>query len=194
MALPGGRRGQALAAALTAVTLLAVWFAAVAPAWDWYQDRAELLRRQQAMARRMAALVETLPDLQREAARVDSAGAAGPGAAATLLTGDTDPIAAAALQQRIDELAAGANVRVASEEILPGQTDGGLRAVSVRLGVAAPYRGLVAFLLALARSDIPMIADEMLMRAARADAESGDTPIEATLTVTSFRGVKAAAR
>jgi general secretion pathway protein M len=195
IALPGGARGQALAVAITLLVAAAVWVGAVAPLWGWYDDRAELLRRQHAIAHRMASLVDTLPALQREAATVKDAAAStgGPGndTSAVLLTGASDPVAAASLQQRIEELAAQAGVRVGSEEILPAQPEGDLRAIAVRLTMTAPYRSLVGLLLALARSETPMIVDELLLRGPPGKPGEDDPPIDASLTVTSYRSAKA---
>jgi general secretion pathway protein M len=199
LALPTGARGQALALGMTLLAAAAVWAGVVAPIWGWYDDRAESLRRQHAMARRMAALVETLPALRRAAARVNGAespAGGGPDAdpPVALLAGASDPLAAALLQQRIEELAAKAGVHVGSEEILPGQAEGDLRAISVRLTMTAPYRSLVALLLALAGSETPMVVDDLLMRGPPGGPGDDDLPVDTSLTVTAYRSAKAETR
>ena len=197
LGLPTGTRGQLLALALTVLAGGSLWMGAVAPILGWYDDRSDLLRRQQAMARRMASLVETLPSLRREVAALNGSAANGGGdsdAAATLLTGASDPLAAASLQQRIDELAKQAGVHVASVEILPGQAEGDLRAISVRLTMTAPYHAAVDMILALARSETPMVVDELLMRGPPPGTPDRDLPVDASLTVTSYRPAKADAR
>ena len=65
--LPDGRRGQALALAMTVCAALLVWLGIVGPAQDWFADREERLSHQHAYARRAAALVATLPALRHEA-------------------------------------------------------------------------------------------------------------------------------
>jgi general secretion pathway protein M len=199
LALPSGPRGRALAVAIAVLGAASVWAGAVAPVLDWYGERAELLRRQSAIAYRMALLVETLPALRREALLGNNAASAGGAGraqdrAAALLTGATDTIAAAALQQRIDDLAATAGVRVGSREILPGQPDGDLRAIGIRMTVTAPYRSLVGLLLALARSDTPMVADEIQVRGPGGNVRDAQLPVDASMTVTSFRAGKADAQ
>jgi hypothetical protein len=185
--LPDGRRGQLLALGITALVLAAVWIGAIAPALAWYSERGEQLRTQHAMARRMAALVATLPTLlhEAEATRNDT------GDAAALLTGASDTVAAATLQQRIDELAAAAGVRLASEEILPAQAAGDLRTITVRVTVSGPWKGFVNLLLALGQAEIPMIADEVQLRAPAANQRTPErTPdvlVDGSLTVTSYR-------
>ena len=183
-----------LALGIALLAAVVVWLGAIAPLWGWYADRAEQLRRQRAIAHRMASLVESLPALRRQAAAVDSAAASPGGAnndsAAVLLTGANDPVAAASLQQRIEELATRAGVRVGSEEILPGQAEGDLRAIAVRLTLTAPYRSLVALLLALSRSETPMVVDELLLRGPPGKPGDDDLPIDASMTVTSYRAAK----
>src|ERR1700731_1141846 len=108
LGLPTGTRGKALALAMTLLAVAAIWLGIVAPILGWYDDRAELLRRETAMARRMMSLVATLPGLRLEASRVNGAAPVDGGDAdadmrAALLTGASDPLAAAALQQRVEE-------------------------------------------------------------------------------------------
>jgi len=181
-----------LALAMALVAAVVVWLGAIAPLWGWYDDRAELLRRQRAIAHRMASLVETLPALQRQVATVDStSGGANYDTSAVLLTGANDPVAAASLQQAIEQLATRAGVRVGSEEILPGQTEGDLRAIAVRLTLTAPFHSLVGLLLALSRSATPMVVDELLLRGPPGKPGDDDLPVDVSMTVTSYRAAKA---
>jgi general secretion pathway protein M len=182
-----------LASAMALLTAFGVWLGAIAPLWGWYDDRAELLRRQRAIAHRMASLVETLPALQRQVATVDGAatGRANNDSSALLLTGASDPVAAATLQQSIEDLATRAGVRVGSEEILPAQTEGDLRAIAVRLTLTAPFHSLVELLLALSRSETPMVVDDLLLRGPPGKPGDDDLPIDVSMTVTSYRAAKA---
>jgi general secretion pathway protein M len=195
LALPTGPRGQMLALGMALLAAVVVWLGAIAPLRGWYDDRAELLRRQRAIAHRMASLVETLPALRRQVTTVDSAAISSGGASndtsAVLLTGANDPVAAASLQQRIEELAMRAGVRVGSEEILPAQTEGDLRAIAVRLTLTAPYHSLVGLLLALSRSETPMVVDDLLLRGPSGRPGDDDLPIDVSMTVTSYRAAKA---
>jgi hypothetical protein len=195
LAMPTGGRGQLLALGLALLAAVAIWLGAITPLLGWYGDRAEVLRRQRAIAHRMASLVETLPALRRQAAAADGAaprsGGANADASAALLTGANDPVAAASLQQRIEELATQAGVRVGSEEILPGQAEGDLRAIAVRLTLTAPFRSLVALLLALSRSETPMVVDELLLRGPPGKPGDDDLPVDVSMTVTAYRSPKA---
>jgi general secretion pathway protein M len=188
--LPTGPKGRALALGMTAVVIVTAWLGIVAPVLDWFADRDETLRRQAALAHRMEALVATLPAL-RETAAGTGDNKQQPGA---LLAGATDPLAAAALQQKLDELAAAAGVRIGSEEILPAQTAGDLRAVAVRVTLTAPWRELVALLEGMAKADVPMMADEMQLRGPPVNAKLPELPVDARFTVTSYRAPGAEAR
>ncbi len=181
-----------LALGMALLAVVVVWLGVIAPVWGWYDDRAELLRRQRAIAHRMASLVETLPALRRQVATVDNAARGGANNdAAVLLTGASDPVAAASLQQRIEELATRAGVRVGSEEILPAQAEGDLRAIAVRLTLTAPFPSLVGLLLALSRSETPMVVDELLLRGPPGKPGDDDLPVDVSMTVTSYRAAKA---
>jgi general secretion pathway protein M len=184
-----------LALGLTLLAAAVIWIGAIAPVWGWYDDRAELLRRQNAIAHRMASLVESLPALRRQVATIAGDATSSGGVnndTAVLLTGTSDPVAAASLQQRIEDLATQAGVRVGSEEILPSTAEGDLRAIAVRLTLTAPFRSLVAMLLALSRSETPMVVDELLLRGPPARPGENDLPVDVSLTVTSYRSAKAA--
>lgn len=185
-----GRKGQALALALTLLLAAIAWLGVVAPLANWYADRAERLRRQMALAHRMAALVETLPALRDAAGRAAESGHQ-PGA---LLAGATDPLAAALLQQKLDAMATAAGVRIGSEEILPAQAAGEFRAIAVRVTLTAPWRAVVALLEAMATADVPMMADELQLRGPPRGAKDPELPIEANLTVVAYRAAGTDAR
>jgi general secretion pathway protein M len=189
-ALPTGPKGQALALGLTLLAVVAIWLGVVAPLLDWQADRDETLRREVALARRMTALVETLPAL-RDAAAEAAGSASKPGA---LLAGGTDALAAATLQQKLDELATGSGVRIGSEEILPPRADGDYRAVIVRVTLTAPFRGLIALLEAMARAEVPLEADDMRLRGPPVNGRDLDLPIDASFTVSAYRAAGAEAR
>nr|WP_294514495.1 type II secretion system protein GspM [uncultured Rhodopila sp.] len=181
--LPSGRRGQALALGMLLLAAAAAWSGIGLPLLDNFQDRADRLRRQEALIRRMEARVATLPGLRDQAGRV--ATSVRPSSA--VLPGASDSLAAAALQQALDEQATAAGVRIASQEILPTRAVGAFRAIAVRVTATAPYTSLVALLLALARAEMPMIADDIALRGPAANGRDAGLPVTATFTVTAYR-------
>ncbi len=190
VSLPQGPKGQALALGLSVLIALTVWLGAVAPALDWYAGRDETLRRERALLHRMAILTDTLPALREVAANASESERQPSG----LLAGASDSLAAAALQQKLDELASAAGVRIGSEEILPAQADGEFRAIAVRATLTAPWRAVVRLLEAMAKSDVPMAADELQLRGPPGNSKDPELPIDATFTVTAYRAAKVEAR
>ena len=168
-ALPHGWTGQAMALALTVFAGLAVWLGVIAPAADWFAEREDTLRRERAMAVRMAALIETLPALR-------------------------DAALAAVLQQKLDELASAAGVRIGREEILPARAEDDFRAISVRVSLTAPWRAVVALFQGMATASVPMAADDMQLRGPSANLNDPALPVDAAFTVTAFRAARAEGR
>lgn len=185
--LPTGRAGRWLALAITLGVAALVWVAAGLPLLAWYGERAEQLATREALARRMAALVATLPQLQRAAAD-------GSGTVPELLDGGTDAVAAAALQQRVQDMAASSGARLASMEVLPPQQKGPYREIGVRVALNAPWPVLVRLLGAVAEARPRMLVDDLQLRAAPAvvvvAAAGGRAPeaaLDASLGVFAFR-------
>ena len=189
-AFASGVRGRLLALALALLAVLLLWIGLAAPLCDWFADRQETLRRQQALARRMAALVETLPALQ---AAADAAGARGAGRGGALLDGGSDAVAAARLQQMLDGMAGGAGLRITSAEVMPAEPAGPYRAIAVRLAVTAPWPALVALLQAIAGAEVPMRVDNLQMRSLPHAAADTDWPIDAAFSVIGYRSDQTAA-
>lgn len=191
--LPTGRRGQALAAGLLLLVLAAAWIAVAAPLLAWHADRAEALEQRSALARRMAQVAGTLPDLQQHAAAVDAAGPV----AATLLGGSTDAVAGATLQQLVQDMATQAGASLSSTEALPaetlaagvGTTDtaAAYRRIGVRVALSAPWPVLVQLLRAVGQASPQMLVDELQIRGARQFGIPGDLPLEASFIVLGFR-------
>lgn len=183
-ALPAGVRGRVLALALALLAGALLWIGLAAPLLDWFGDRQEALRRQQAIGRRMAALVQTLPALH---AAADAAAARGTARREALLDGATDAVAAATLQQLLDEMAGRAGLRIASAEVIPPEQAGHYRAIAVRLSVTAPWPALVALLQAIAAAEVPMLVDNLQLRSPPHSPNDPEWPIDASFSVTGLR-------
>jgi hypothetical protein len=191
---PTGLTGRLLAMTITILGAALLWLGVIAPLRDWYDDRADQLRQQQMMVRKMSVLVDSLPALRQQAAAATAGDDAGD--QHVLLAGATDSLAAASLQQRIDDLAAASGVRVDSEEILTARPAGSLRAISVRLTMNAPFAALVDLMTGLAKAETPMIVDDVTIHAGfrEAGSASGNNPVDTSFTVTAFRTAREDAR
>ena len=182
-ALPTGRRGQVLAVALLLAVLAACWVVVAAPLLAWHADRTEALEQRSALARRMAQVAGTLPELQRQAA---AAVAAGP-VAATLLDGSTDAVAGATLQQLIQDMAGRADATLSSTEALPTEAVGSYRRIGVRVALYAPWPVLVELLRAVGQASPQMLVDDLQIRSGRQFGVPGDPPLDASFVVLGFR-------
>jgi hypothetical protein len=93
--LPTGRVGRMLALGITLVLPLVLWEGVAAPLIARYAKRATVLVERRELASHMERLAAAIPELQRRANHVHNGQDA-----ALLLNGDTDAIAAAALQEK----------------------------------------------------------------------------------------------
>ena len=183
-ALPDGRRGQLLAMALSLAIVASVWAGVVAPLVAWHSDQTELLEQRRALAGRMAALAETLPALQQQAAARNVTGPA----PSAVLEGDTDAVAGAALQQLVQQMATGAGISLSSVEVLPAEAVGGYRRIGLHLALAAPWPALVQLLQAIEQASPPMLIDDLRLHGP--PPQSAVLPMDASFTVLAFRGGK----
>jgi general secretion pathway protein M len=182
--LPTGWVGRLLALSLTVVALGALWVGAAVPLRDWYANRAEQLENRHAIARRMAVFVEMLPELRHQAQVASASGKTG---AEETLEGASDAIAGAALQERLQEMAARAGAPLSSAEALPGEAAGAYRRIGVRVSASAQWPALVRLLQAVAQASPRMLADDLQLRTSPQIPRSGLRPMEASFTVLAFR-------
>ena len=183
--LPTGRRGQVLALGLTVAVLGGAWAGIAAPLLDWYALRAEQVQARRAVARRMAELSETLPALRDEARRVATPGQP---AEAAVLDGASDALAAAALQGRLQDMAARAGAPLSSAEALPGEAAGAWRRIGVRVAVNAPWPAIIRLLQAIGTASPRMLVDDLQLRAPPLVLRAGGVrPVDASFTVLAFR-------
>ncbi len=159
-ALPTGRRGAMLAFGITLAVLLGLWIIVVAPLAGVYADKHLQLVQRQALAQHMEQLAATRPALE---ARVAQAGPRR--AVADALSGDSTPVATAALQGQVQDIAASAGVSLTSVESLPAGASGGYRRIGLKLAFSAPWPNLIHFLQALAQFREPLAIDDVQIRA-----------------------------
>jgi len=187
--LPEGRRGTALALGLLAAALLIAWLSLGQPLLGWYRARAQTLAEERALAVHLQALAESLPAL-RTAAR-GARTALPPGA---LVAGNSDAVAAAALQGLIEELARRTDARLASIAILPAEPVGNWRRIGLRLSVDAPFGVLVHLWQALLRATPVMMVDDLSLVGSAIGVPGSPTTLDAEFTVYAFRRAAPPAR
>jgi hypothetical protein len=181
LALPEGKRGQALAAGLCLIGLVALWAGLLAPLYGWYETRAAALAEQRALAAHMQALAQAAPALQ---AALDRQSRGGAGA---LLAGASDAVAAANLQSVLQDLATGSGVSVQSVAPLAVLPLGNLRKIGLLLSLSGNWPQLIAFLAAIEAATPRMVIEDLTLSAGVSTDASGDTPLQASFTVSAFR-------
>ncbi len=190
-ALPTGRPGRLLALGIALLLLVVLWEAIGSPLAGLYRGRAQALAERRMVAVHMAALAAQLPALRRAA----TAGGARPGPVA-LIAGSSDAIAAAALQEQVQQMATGLGATLSSSESLqPSQGTGqergrggtgSYRRVGVRIAVTAPYDVMVRLLAAIEQASPSMLIDDLQLHGSRIQLLQS-APIEGSLTVLAFR-------
>ncbi len=191
-ALPDGRRGQALAVALTLIAATLLWMSTAAPLIGWYTARADALAQQQQLAAHLAALDAEIPSLRQA---VSAAGLQSTGNAAelqstsnqVLLAGDSDVIAGANLQTALQDLASQAGTSLDSAALQPAQADGAVRRISMQVSVTAPWPVLIALWQAIGTSRPRMIVDQLSLTTSATPGGDQDQPVQASFSVTGFR-------
>ena len=175
--LPTGRRGQAFALGLAIVLLALAWAGLVSPLLGWYAARQDRLEQRQTLVAHMAMLAATAPALQRQmdAGNADTRPA--------LLTGTTEAIAGAELQQRLQELSERAAVRMTSAEVLAAEQSGAFRRIRVHVAVSGPWARLVGLFSAIDQATPHMLVSEMQIGQSRSVTTSPVKLLDAAFTV-----------
>lgn len=180
--LPDGKRGQALAIAVTLIALSCLWLGAAQPLISSYQSRAYELAQSQDMAARMAALGQEIPALR---AAVALAGAPDSGGQ-YLLAGGSDEIAGANLQSALQDLASQAGTSLDSAALMPAQQTGALRRITVQVTLTATWGQLTGLLEAIAKAQPRMVVDTISITNAGQPGTGGDTPVQVSFDVSGF--------
>jgi general secretion pathway protein M len=181
--LPTGRTGRAYAAGILFALIALYWFIIVSPLLDLYRDRQEQLDQRRAVAIRMAQRASELSDLRDRVARVTRAGAR----PSSLLQGDTDPIAAANLQDMVQRMASTAGAQVSSTESLPAQTEDSYRRIGIRISMRASHGVLTALLSAIDRASLSMLVDDIQIRGSPLPIPNAPDVLDVSFSVYAFR-------
>lgn len=183
--LPTGWRGRGLAIGLLLVVLAVIYAAVIVPLLEFYADREALIDRQRTLVEKQTALAEQLPALKTRAAELRNAAKNDK----TLLDGDNDAIAAAALQGKIEELASAGGITIGSTESLPSQPQGPYRRIGVRLALSAPYAGLIKLLAGIEAVKPPLIVDNLQIHTVTRQVSPANAEVtEASIEIFGLRG------
>jgi hypothetical protein len=186
-----GRRGQTLATTIGILVLALAWFGAVDPVLSWFGDRNLLLERRQALLHRMQEVAATLPALRAASAnkpdRDDASGT-------TMLPGGSDAVAAADLQERVQQMAGAAGASLTAVETLPATIAGEWHRVSLRISLNAPWPILMDLLRAFEQSPTGILIDDVHFHSVALATRPTVLPVQASMVLYGFRPAAAGAR
>lgn len=187
-----GRRGQALAVLVAVVGLLVVWLGVVDPVRSWFGDRQAQLDQRQELLHHMHDLSAMLPALRAASADRPDEGAA---AATIMLPGDSDAVAAADLQERVQKMAADAGANLTAVETLPPAAAAGRwHKVALRINLNASWPVLMALIRSVEQSPTRILIDDVRFRSPIVIAHPAAVPIQASMVLYGFRPADNGAR
>jgi type II secretory pathway component PulM len=180
-----GRRGQALAVVVAVLGVVVLWFGIVAPVRSWFDDRATLLAQRRELLAHMNDLVGSLPALRAASADKHDTGTRD---ATIMLPGDSDAVAAADLQERVQKMASDGGATLTSVETLPpAQAAGHWHKVPLRVSVNASWPVLVALIRSIEQSPTRILIDDIRFRSPIAAVRPTEVPIQASMMLYGFR-------
>ncbi|MCB8883212.1 hypothetical protein ACELLULO517_23385 [Acidisoma cellulosilytica] len=161
--LPEGRAGQVLAVGMTLAALGLVWSGCVAPLTGLFAAREAARADQAGMLAHMQMIAADLPSLRRIAreAKADRT----TGSASALIPGATDAIAAANLQNALQDLAAGSGVLPSSVEVLPALQRGAFRRIGLQIEATTTWPILISLMKAINDSALGLVVDDLSLHA-----------------------------
>jgi general secretion pathway protein M len=186
--LPTGRRGQLLAVGLLLLVLATLYFLAVAPLFELYQQRAATIEDDRMLLPRLQAVADGVPSLRARVAELRAAART----RKVTLDGASDAIASANLESRIEGFASAVGATIGSTESLPAETHDGYRRIGLRIALNGPYETLVRLLGKLEEAVPPLVVDNLqvhgvLRRPGLPQSGNADVGLDAGIDVYGFR-------
>lgn len=185
LSLPDGRRGQILALGIALAGLLLLWLAVLSPLLGWYQQRAEYLAQQRALAVHMAALAQEIPALRKAVSSEKPEDET----TSLLLQGGSDAIAGANLQSALQDLATQSGASLDSTSLTPVAAQGELRKIGLQVSLTASWPALIKLLAAIETASPRMIVDGLDLSNTGPQSTDNARPVQASFTVSAFRAV-----
>ena len=183
LSLPTGRTGQLMALGVPVLMGATLWLGVAMPLIEWRDDRDAALARRFALANHMEALVAAVPALREQAAAAASTGTD----TAALLEGDSDAIASASLQERLQAMFLEAGVQLNSVETVPGEEAGAFRRIRLRISFNASWPVLVALLKDMHVATPVLLVDELQIQPALHRISTAPGTYDVSSSVFAFR-------
>jgi hypothetical protein len=177
-----GRRGKVLAVALVLALGAGLWLVVVGPLIAWHARGAEQIAQRRIIVQHMVEIAAELPELRLEAANLSGIGA--PGLA--VVSGQTDAVAAAFLQEMLQEMAQKVGADLTSAEVIAAEPVGSYRRIGVRAQVyVAQWSILMQLLRSISQATPSMLIDDFQIHAL--PRHNAEEPLDVRFTVIAFR-------
>ncbi len=177
-----------LSVGLLLLVLGSLYFLAVAPLVDLYQQREARIEDGRMLLPRLEAVADGLPMLRARVAQLRAAALT----RKVTLDGASDAIASANLQSRIEGFATSVGATIGSTESLPVEKRDGYRRIGLRFALNGPYETLVRLLARLEQATPPLVVDNLqvhgvLRRPGLPQMGAADIGLDAGIDVYGFR-------
>jgi general secretion pathway protein M len=177
-----------LAIGLLLLVVGSLYFLAVAPLVELYQQGEAKLEDGRMLLPRLQSVAAGLPALRAQVAELRAAART----RKVTLDGASDAIASANLQSRIEGYASAVGATIGSTESLPVETRDGYRRIGLRFALNGPYETLVRLLARLEEATPPLVVDNLqvhgvLRRPGLPQNGIGDVGLDAGIDVYGFR-------
>jgi general secretion pathway protein M len=189
MKLPTGSAGRFLALALLLLPLAVLARLIVVPAWQAYAAQGERIAEARAQLQRYQRLAAQLPALRAQEAGLREQQLLMP----YLIDAPNSALAAAGVQQRLQEVAASHQGRILSTRVLKTSSDGPFEKVAVNARLQVPLEGLQAMLYELETGQPYLFIEDVsvmgrtLRRSRRRTTTAVAGPLETRLTLYGLR-------
>lgn len=140
--LPTGKRGRWVALGLLIIVLVLIYQLTLAPLWARYQTLTPRIAEQQEQVQRYQRLAAQAPQLKARLKRLRN----DPRFSSYLVAGASSALAAASVQQRLQELAQAQQGNVLSTRVGKPQADGDFEQVTINARLQINLAGLQALL------------------------------------------------
>jgi hypothetical protein len=165
------------------LALAALWLGVAMPLTDRNTERAAEKDQRAVLLGRMEALIATRASLAEQAKAVAAAGVG----ENSLLDGDSDSVASAALQELLQARFMQAGVQLNSVETLPGDDSGTYRRVRLRISFNASWPVLMAMLKEFEVARPALLIDELSVQPALHRISTAPGTFDVACSVYGFR-------
>jgi len=179
--LPDGKRGKVLAWAIAAVMASLTWALVLSPMQYYYNDLAD---RRDSLRLLLAREIGYLGEQRTLLARDQLINTL---PADRLVSGSTDAVAAATLQERVQAMASAVHANVRSIETLSSHQVGAYRRLAVRFDLTGEFQILIELFAAIQEGSLEMLVDNTQINSDTTDPADTHKPLECTFTVYAFR-------